>query len=93
MLKVGMKVEAYEGRCIGILIQATRWQGEITKVNRKSIRVRLTECVNMYGSKEKSRWSMNQERTYRFVKTFSNGQDFYRSEGGLYGSIIINSVE
>ena len=45
MLKVGMKVEAYEGRCIGILIEATTWQGEITKMNRKSIRVRLTECV------------------------------------------------
>ena len=93
MLKIGMKVEAYKGRCIGFVIEATTWRGEITKVNRKSIRIRLIECVNIYGSKEKSRWSINQERTYRFVKTLNNGQDFYRSEGDLYGSITINPAD
>ena len=40
--QVGMKVKAYTGRCVGILIQSTTWEGEIIKVNEKSIRVRLT---------------------------------------------------
>ena len=35
--QVGMKVKAYTGSCIGILIQSTEWQGEIIKVNKKSI--------------------------------------------------------
>lgn len=39
--QVGMKVRAYTGSCIGLLIQSTEWQGEIIKVNKKSIRVRL----------------------------------------------------
>ena len=45
--QVGMKVRAYEGSCIGIIIQSTEWQGEIIKVNKKSIRVRLTESTIM----------------------------------------------
>ena len=45
--KIGMKVEAYRGSCIGLLIQSTTWQGEIIKVNKKSIRVRLTESTSM----------------------------------------------
>ena len=49
--QVGMKIEAYEGSCIGILIRSTTWVGEIVKVNRKSIRVRLTESTDKYGSK------------------------------------------
>ena len=31
--QVGMKVKAYTGSCIGILIQSTEWNGEIIKVN------------------------------------------------------------
>lgn len=27
--QVGMKIEAYKGSCIGLLIQSTTWQGEI----------------------------------------------------------------
>ena len=49
--QVGMKVRAYEGSCIGIIIQSTEWQGEIIKVNKKSIRVRLTESTSMRGKK------------------------------------------
>ena len=30
--QVGMKVKAYTGSCIGILIQSTEWNGEIIKV-------------------------------------------------------------
>ena len=29
--QVGMKVKAYTGRCVGILIQSTTWEGELTK--------------------------------------------------------------
>lgn len=87
---VAMKVRAYEGSCIGILIQSTEWQGEIIKVNKKSIRVRLTESTSKFGKKVTSHWErLNTEKTYRFVKTLKNGSDWYRSEGNLYGGIEI----
>lgn len=88
--QVGMKVRAYHGDCIGILIQSTEWQGEIIRVNRNSIRVRLTESTSKFGSKVTSHWeNLKTEKTYRFVKTLSNGHDWYRSEGNLYGGIEI----
>lgn len=88
--QVGMKVRAYTGSCIGILIQSTEWQGEIIKVNKKSIRVRLTESTSKFGKKTTNyQENMNTEKTYRFVKTLSSGKDWYKSEGGLYGSIEI----
>ena len=37
--KIGMKVEAYRGSCIGLLIQSTTWQGEIIKVNKKKLKI------------------------------------------------------
>jgi hypothetical protein len=89
-LEIGMKVRAYTGSCIGLLIQSTEWQGEIIKVNKKSIRVRLTESTSKFGSKTTShRENLNTEKTFRFVKTLSNGKDWYKSEGGLYGSIDV----
>lgn len=89
-VQVGMKVEAYIGKCAGIIIQSTTWQGEVTKVNKKSIRVKLTESTSKFGKKVTSHWeNLNIEKTYRFVKTLSNGKDFYRSEANLYGSIEI----
>ena len=88
--QVGMKVRAYEGSCIGILIQSTEWQGEIIKVNKKSIRVRFTESTSKFGKKVTSHWeNLNTEKTFRFVKTLSNGHDWYRSEANLYGGIEI----
>ena len=88
--QVGMKVRAYTGSCIGILIQSTEWQGEIIKVNKKSIRVRLTESTSKFGSKTTSHWNnLNTEKTFRFVKTLSNGKDWYKSEANLYGGIEI----
>ena len=88
--QAGMKIKAYTGRCIGLLIQSTEWQGEIIKVNKKSIRVRLTECTSKFGSKVTSHWeNLSTEKTFRFVKTLSNGKDWYKSEGGLYGGIEI----
>ena len=88
--KIGMKVKAYKGNCVGILIQSTEWQGEIIKVNKKSIRVRLTESTSKFGKKVTSHWeNLNTEETFRFVKTLSNGQDWYRSEADIYGGIMI----
>ena len=88
--EVGMKVKAYTGSSVGILIQSTTWQGEIIKVNQKSIRVRLTESTSKFGSKTTNhRENMNTEKTYRFVKTLSDGRDYYKSEGNLYGSITL----
>ena len=31
--QVGMKVKAYTGRCVGILIQSTTWEGEIGRAS------------------------------------------------------------
>ena len=88
--QVGMKVRAYTGSCIGILIQSTEWQGEITKINKKSVRVRLTESTSKFGSKVTGhRENLGTEKTFRFVKTLSNGKDWYKSEGGIYGGIEI----
>lgn len=88
--QVGMKVQAHKGSCIGVVIQSTTWEGEIIRVNKNSIRVRLTESTSRFGSKVTSRWeNLNTEVTFRFSKTLSNGNAFYRSESGIYGSIEV----
>ena len=88
--QVGMKVRAYEGSCIGIIIRSTEWQGEIIKVNKKSIRVRLTESTDKFGKKVTGHLeNLNIVKTFRFVKTLSDGRDWYRSEANFYGSIEI----
>ena len=88
--QVGMNVKAYKGNCIGLLIQSTEWDGEIIKVNRKSIRVRLTESTSKFGSKTTSHYEgLNTEKTYSFVKILSDGKAWYKSEANLYGSIKI----
>ena len=88
--QAGMKVEAYRSSCIGLLIQSTTWQGEVIKVNKKSIRVRLDESTSCFGRKMTSHWeNLGAEITYRFSKTLSDGRSLYRSEGNLYGSIKI----
>lgn len=89
-VQVGMKVQAYKGSCIGVVIQSTTWEGEIVRVNKNSIRVRLTESTCEFGSKTTSHWeNLNTEVTFRFSKVLSNGNAFYRSEGGIYGSIEV----
>ena len=88
--QVGMKIEAYEGSCIGILIRSTTWVGEIVKVNRKSIRVRLTESTDKYGNKVMGhRENLCIEKTYRFVKTLSDGRACFRSDSSHYGDIVL----
>ena len=89
-MEVGMKIKAYKGYSIGKMIQSTEWQGEIIKVNKKSIRVRLTESTSMWGRRvESRRENLNEEVSYCFVKTLSNGKDWYQSEGMIYGGIEI----
>ena len=91
-MKFGDKVTAYKGSCIGLLIQSTEWQGEITKVNKKSIRVRLTESTSKFGSKTTSHFeNLNSEKTFRFVKILSNGNAWYKSEANLYGGIEVRA--
>ena len=88
--QVGMKVQAYKGSCIGVVIQSTTWEGEIIRVNQKSIRVRLTESTSRFGKKITSHWdSFNTEVTFRFSKVLSNGNSYYRSECGIYGGIEV----
>ncbi len=88
--QVGMKVKAYKGHCVGIIIESTEWSGEIVKVNKKSIRVLLTESTSKFGSRIKNHFdNLNTEKTYRFVKTLSDGRSLYRSESDLYGAITL----
>ena len=90
MMTVGMKVEAYRGRCIGVMIESTTWIGEVVKVNKKSIRVKITESVSMFGSKVKSRREgLANEVTFTLSKVLDDGRIIYRSESDLYGKIII----
>jgi hypothetical protein len=87
---VGKKIKAYKGNSIGKIIQSTEWQGEIIKVNKKSIRVRLSESTSMWDRRVKTHCeNLNDEVSFRFVKTLSNGNDWYLSEGRLYGGIEI----
>lgn len=83
----GMKIKAYRGDCIGIIIQATTWTGTIIKVNKKSIRVKLEESVTTYGKRLIHKGAADQDVTYRFWKTTSDGRELYRSECRLYGII------
>ncbi len=87
--QTGMKVEGYRSSCIGLLIQATRYNGTITKVNRKSIRVHITESISTFGSKETSRWNLSTDTTYTYWKTTDDGREIYRSSGRLYGIITL----
>lgn len=88
--KVGMKVQAYAGECIGLVIQGTTWEGKIIRVNKNSIRVRLTESTSRFGSKVTSHWDgMNTEVTFRFSKVLSSGNAYYRSESNIYGGIEV----
>ncbi len=87
-LQIGMAVEAYRGTCIGLLIQCTTYKGEIVRINRKSIRVRLTESTSKFGSKTTSHFdNLNTEITYRFSKVLRDGRFLYTSESDLYGHI------
>lgn len=89
--QVGMKVKAYTGICIGngMLIQSTTWNGEIIKVNKKSIRVRLTDITSKFCSEVTIHNENVNVASYRFVKTLDNGKDLYKSEANAYGSIDI----
>ena len=87
--QVGMKVEGYHSHCVGLLIEAHRYLGTITKVNKKSIRVNITENINTFGKKETSLWQPNDTVIYTYWKTTSDGRELYRSEGRLYGIITL----
>ncbi len=86
--EVGMQVKAYTGRCIGIMIQASTWKGTIIKVNKKSIRVTLTEETCTYGKRTTyHRDNMNYSVRYTYWKTTSDGRELYKSECDIYGII------
>jgi hypothetical protein len=84
-----MNVQGYKSSCIGLLIQASYWNGEIIKVNKKSIRVHLTENINTFGGKETSRRNISKDVTYTFWKTTEDGKEIYRSDSKLYGIITL----
>ena len=86
--EIGKQVKAYRGTCIGVIIQASTWQGIITKVNKKSIRVTLTEQTCTYGRKVTfHRENMSDSIRYNYWKTTDDGRELYTSEGRLYGII------
>ena len=86
---VGMKVTGYKGTCIGLIIDANYHIGTITKVNKKSIKVNITEVIISHGEKEIRRYKTNHTVTYTLWKITEDGEEIYRSEACLYGFIAI----
>lgn len=86
---VGMKVTGYNGSCIGVIIDSHYYIGTITKVNKKSIKVNITEVINTHGEKEVSRYNTNHTVTYTLWKITEKSEEIYRSEACLYGFIAI----
>lgn len=86
---VGMKVTGYSGSCIGVIIDSSYYIGTITKVNKKSIKVNITEIITTHGEKEVSRYKPNHTATYTLWKVTEEGEEIYRSEACLYGFITI----
>lgn len=86
---VGMKVTGYSGSYIGVIIDSHYYIGTIIKVNKKSIKVNITEVINTHGEKEVSRYNTNHTVTYTLWKITEKGEEIYRSEACLYGFITI----
>lgn len=86
---VGTKVEAYKSQCQGHIIYGFHYDGEITKVNKKSILVHLTGERTTKSGKEQKHISLDDTVRYTFWKTTSYGKDLYKSESKLYGTIEI----
>ena len=74
--QIGRKVEAYRGSCIGLLIQSTTWQGEVIKVNKKSIRVRLTEITGLGTAAVKTAADFDSAMSEVAAVSGATGKDF-----------------
>lgn len=86
---VGMKVTSYSGSCIEVIIDSHYYIDTVTKVNKKSVKVNITEVTNTHGEKEVSRYNTNHTVTYTLWKITEKGEEIYRSEACLYGFITI----
>lgn len=84
---VGMKVMGHHGTCIGYIITEQKYFGEVIKVNKKSIKVRLNEVVVTKGGKETARYATNAVETYTFWKVTSDGREVYTSPSRIHGII------
>jgi len=81
-LTTGTKVQAHNGNCSmgGMFIYEVFRNGEIVKVNEKSIRVRLTDERRTTNGNTTSETALNTNATFAFWKNRSdNGKALYKN--------------
>lgn len=61
----------------GMFIDETFLNGEVIRVNKKSIRCKFTEEVHTRNGKEVSRKSIDRVETFSFWKELDNGEEVY----------------
>jgi len=68
-MKVNEMVQIRKGSNLGILIHEEIITGTIVKVNKKSIRVRMTHVKYATNGKITRKYDINEEATFAFWKT------------------------
>lgn len=87
---MNMNVFAHNGTCSvgGMFIDETFLNGEVIKVNKKSIRVAFTEEVHTRNGKETERKSIERTETFAYWKTLENGEEVYYATLNCYRFLI-----
>lgn len=87
-IEIGMNVTAYKSQCIGFIIDSSTYTGEVVKVNKKSIIVKLTRVLAKHGDKVVSDTECNVPNVkYTYWKTTEDGRIIYKSDSKIYGII------
>ena len=87
-IEIGMSVTAYKSQCIGLIIESSTYTGEVVKVNKKSIIVKLTHVLAKRGDKVVSDTEYNVPNVkYTYWKTTEDGRIIYKSDSKIYGII------
>ena len=87
-IEFGMNVTAYKSHCIGFIIDSSTYTGEVVKVNKKSIIVKLIHILAKHGDKVVSDTEYNVPNVkYTYWKTTEDGQIIYKSDSKIYGII------
>lgn len=85
-IEIGQKVQGYRSWKNIIIVESNKYNGVITKVNKKSFWVNFTEVIGYRQWKETSRRACDEDVKYTFWKEV-NGKSIYRSDFRLYGII------
>lgn len=90
MMKVNEMVQIHKGSNSmgGIFIYEKFIEGKVVKVNKKSIRVHMSQAKCLTNSKVTREYNINEEATFNFWKTINDGTvDVYKNP--KYGIIKI----